>query len=59
MDKVDIGKRVAAAVFAACGVIVAATGPIDWSNPQFLAGLVMTILPALYSTGDNIFGAKK
>ena len=42
----DQTKRIVSMLMAIAGVITAIPGPIDFTNPQFLAGLVLAAVPA-------------
>lgn len=50
----EISDRLLNAGMAAAGVVLASTTPIVWTDPQFIAGAVLTIIPAIRNTGEYI-----
>ena len=48
-------ERFGNGAMAFAGVVVSATGPIDWQSPQFWGGVVLTVIPAIRNTGEYVF----
>ena len=58
-DITDIIHRLGNVIVAIAGVIMAATAPIDWHNPQLIAGMVIVAIPAFRNSKGNLGGFGK
>jgi len=55
----ELLERSGNGLMAFAGVVVSATGPIDWQNPQFWGGVILTVIPAVRNSGEYIFNKVK